>query len=70
MKSIEQAQREVEEKVMKLKEVTAVYIGQENNKSVIKVGVETSDANIIENIPKQIDGFDVKVEKTGKFRAY
>jgi hypothetical protein len=70
MTLIEQAQKKIEEEVMKLKEVTTVYIGKENDKDVIKVGVETFDNNIIENIPKQIDGFDVKVEKTGKFRAY
>ena len=70
MKSIEQAQIEIEKEVMGLKEVTAVYIGQENNKSVIKVGVETLDASIIESIPKQIDGYDVIVEQTGKFEAH
>jgi hypothetical protein len=70
MKSIEEAQREVEEEAMKLKEVTAVYIGQENNKSVIKVGVEKFDPNLINVLPKQIDGYQVIVEETGKFEAH
>jgi hypothetical protein len=70
MKSIEQVQREIEEEVMSLKEVTTVYIGQQDNKSVIKVGVEKLDPNIIERIPTQKDGYKVIVEQTGKFRAY
>ena len=69
MKSIEQVQREIEEEVMSLKEVTTVYIGQQDNKSVIKVGVEKLDPNIIERIPTQKDGYKVIVEQTGKFEA-
>lgn len=62
MKKIEDAQKMVEKDVLGLDDITCVYIGEKDNKEVIKVGIKKKDSDITKRIPKQVEGYDVEVE--------
>ena len=68
-KKIEKVQEGIEEELMALKDVTGVYIGEKNKKSVIKVGVKKMNPDIVKAIPKKRDGYNIVIEETGEFNA-
>ena len=61
-KKIEDVQKIVEKDVLGLDDVTCVYIGENDNKEVIKVGIKKMDSDITKRIPKRVEGYDVEVE--------
>lgn len=69
-KKIEEVQEEVEKEVMVLEDVTGVFVGEKDNKSVIKVGLKKIDPNITKRIPQEKEGYSIVVEETGEYTAY
>jgi hypothetical protein len=70
MKRIEEVQEEIEKELLPLSDITSIYIGEKNNKNVIKVGVKKMTADITKAIPKEKDGYNIEVEETGELRAF
>lgn len=56
-------------KLMKLDGVLGVAEGERDGKACIVVYVAKVSKSIMEQIPKQIEGFLVRVEESGEFRA-
>ncbi|UCE08910.1 MAG: hypothetical protein JSW07_13810 [bacterium] len=68
-KSIEQVLKDRTPKLMSMPEVVGTAQGLCNGKPCIKVFVEKMNQQVKAQIPNTIEGFDVKVEVTGMFRA-
>lgn len=68
-KSVEKAKERHEEEIMSIRGVTGIAIGQENKKSCIIVYVKEVKPEVMKAIPKEIEGFHVKIEETGEFVA-
>lgn len=68
--TIEQAQKKHQAKIMKLTGVVGIGIGEVKTKKVIKVMVEKRTPELEKKIPKQIEGYPVVIEETGKIQAF
>jgi hypothetical protein len=56
-------------RLMSMSGVISVGIGLDENKNpVIIIGIETDDAELISRLPQQLEGYQVRVQKTGKIR--
>jgi len=64
MKKIEEVQKIVEKDVLGLDDVVSVYVGEKDEKEVIKVGIKNIDSDTTRRIPRQVEGYDVEVEYT------
>ena len=62
MKKIEEVQKIIEKDVLGLEDVTGVYIGEKDNKEIIKVGIKNMDSENIRRIPRQVEGYDIEFE--------
>ena len=67
--SVKKAKELHEERIMSISGVTGIAIGQEDKKSCIIVYVKEAKPEVIKAIPKEIEGFHVKIEETGEFVA-
>ncbi len=68
--TIEQAQKKHQAKIMKLTGVVGIGIGEVRTEKVIKVMVVKRTPELEKKIPKQIEGFQVVIEETGKIQAF
>jgi len=67
--SVEKAKEMHEEEIMSISGVTGVAVGQEDEKPCIIVYVKEIKPGVTKAIPKEIEGFHVKIEETGEFVA-
>jgi hypothetical protein len=68
--TIEQAQKKHQAKIMKLTGVVGIGIGEVRTEKVIKVMVVKRTPELEKKIPKQIEGYPVVIEETGKIQAF
>lgn len=68
--TIEQAQKKHQAKIMKLTGVVGIGIGEVKTEKVIKVMVDKRTPELEKKIPKQIEGYPVVIEETGKIQAF
>ena len=68
-KSIEQVLKDCTPELMSMPDVVGTAQGLCDGKPCIKVFVEKMSQQVKAQIPSTIEGFDVKVEVTGMFRA-
>ncbi len=69
-KPIEQVIKQHTPNLMSVPGVTGTAQGLCNGKPCIKVFVKKMNQQIKEQVPKKIEGYTVKVEETGSFRAF
>lgn len=69
-KSIAEVKSQQEESLLAIEGVEGVGIGEENNTPCIVVYVSISDEKTRQKIPKEIEGYHVKVETSGEFSAF
>lgn len=69
-KSIEQVVREHTSDLMSIPGVTGTAQGLCNQHPCIKVFVTKMNKQIKEQVPERIEGYTVKVEETGTFKAF
>ena len=67
-KPIEQVLQERSERLMALSGVVGVGQGLSPSKPYIKVYVVRKTSALLEQIPREIEGYSVVVEETGEFR--
>lgn len=70
MKKIEEVKKDLERELMPLSNISGIYIGEKDNRKVIKVGIKNKDSDSIKLIDKNRDGYDIIVEETGEYSAY
>ena len=68
---IESVRSKYEAEIMAIPGVTGIGIGEGDRPSsrVIKVYVERKNSDLEKRIPKQLEGYPVKTEATGEFKA-
>lgn len=69
MTEIEKAQEQLEKILSTMNDVTSISIGEAGGKPRLRVGVKKLNPRLRDIIPKQIQGYDVEVEETGKIKA-
>jgi len=68
-KSIEEVMNSHTEKIMTMKGVAGIYIGQlEDGKPCIVVMIKTESDELKNKIPKSLEGYPVKIEVTGEIK--
>ena len=67
--SIEEAKAKHEIRLLGLDGVEGVGIGEESAKPVIKVYVSKQTKALEASIPTKLEGYPVRIELSGKFRA-
>ncbi len=67
--TIEQVKEKHESKLMSIQGVEGVGIGEELGKPFIKVYVAKKTKSLETKIPKQMEGYPVKIEESGEFKA-
>ena len=67
---IEDVKDRHEAQLMGLKGVVGVGIGEKDKKPHIAVYVEKASQELANAIPKEIEGFKVRIEETGRFVAF
>jgi glyceraldehyde-3-phosphate dehydrogenase/erythrose-4-phosphate dehydrogenase len=67
LKKIEQVKEELEEELMPLPNITGVYIGEKDNRKVIKIGVKDINSRELNHVEKNRNGYDIILEETGNF---
>lgn len=70
LRRIEEVQEEIEKELLPISDITSIYIGEKNNKSIIKVGVKKMTPDITKVIPREKDGYEIEVEETGELSAF
>ncbi len=59
-----------EKRWLKINGVTAVGIGSDQNNAVIIITVVDNQEKVRKQIPENIDGISVKIQASGKFKAF
>ncbi len=67
--TIEQVKEKHENQLLNISGVQGVGISEESGKSVIMIYVAKKTKSLLEKIPSQIEGYPVKIEVSGEFRA-
>ncbi len=67
--TIEDVMMRHETRLMSVKDVVGVAIGEKNRKPCLVVYVAKMSPELVEAIPKQIEGFLVYIEESGEFVA-
>jgi len=68
--TIEQVKKKYEMQLLtEIDGITGIGIGDEAGKPVIKVYVEKNTKPLQEKIPRQLEGYCVRTEVTGEFKA-
>ena len=67
--TIEDVKEKHENNLMSIEGVQGVGIGEESGKPVIKIYVNKKIKSLQDKIPKQIEGYPVRIEVSGKFEA-
>lgn len=68
--SIQKVKARHEKRLMALKGVVSVGIGQDaNNEPAIIVGIDTQDLKTVKKIPKELDGYKLHVNLIGRVKA-
>jgi hypothetical protein len=67
---IEDVQLRHEQQLMNIPGVTGVGIGEQNGQPVIVIMVQQRTAELNKQLPKQLDGYGVKVEVSGEITAF
>jgi hypothetical protein len=68
--NINQVHKKYTDSLMKINGVTGVGIGKDKNKDCLVVFVKSLTSDIKKKIPKNLEGFKVKLEETGEIRAF
>jgi hypothetical protein len=66
---IEQVKEKHESELMGLQDVVGVAIGGRGKKPCIMVYVKRISPKLVKAIPKKLEGFEVRIEETGEFKA-
>ncbi len=69
MEAIKKVQEKHQQQLMSIPGVVGVGIGAVDDDLVIKVLVERKSPQLEKKIPKNLEGFPVVIEETGRFRA-
>jgi hypothetical protein len=71
LNDIESVRNKYEAEIMAIPGVTGIGIGEGNHLSsrVIKVYVDGKSSDLEKRIPKELEGYPVKTEVTGEFKA-
>ena len=69
MSTIEDVMKRHEARLMDIRNVVGVAIGEKNRKPCLVVYVAKMSPELVEAIPKQIEGFTVCTEESGEFAA-
>lgn len=65
--NIQDVKNRHESRLLAVPGVVSVGIGLDDDKSpVIIIGIETDDAELRSRLPQQLEGYQVRVQKTGK----
>lgn len=68
-RSIEQVKAKHELELMGIDGVEGVGIGEEKNELFLKVYVAKLTRKVKEQVPEQVEGYPVRIEVSGEFRA-
>ncbi|MBI4430047.1 MAG: hypothetical protein HY562_13115 [Ignavibacteriales bacterium] len=66
-KSTESVQAAIKDRLMKIKGVVGVSVGELQGKQCIKVTVDHRTRKLVKQLPKTLDGFVIVIEETGEF---
>jgi hypothetical protein len=66
---IEQVKEKHESELMGLQDVVGVAIGGGGKKPCIMVYVKRMSPELVKAIPQKLEGFEVRIEETGEFKA-
>lgn len=68
--NIQDVKNRHESQLMSMPGVVSVGIGLDEDKNpIIIIGIETDDAELRSRLPQQLEGYQVRVQHTGKVRA-
>ncbi|HEX4947627.1 MAG TPA: hypothetical protein VFZ34_13235 [Blastocatellia bacterium] len=67
---IEDVQQRHEQQLMNIPGVTAIGIGEQNGQPVIVIMVSQRTEELMQKLPQQLDGYDVRVEVSGELTAF
>lgn len=66
---VDEVRHRYEAKLMRIRGVVGVGVGRCNGTDCIKVFVMEESQEILESVPKEIEGIEVDIEETGQFRT-
>jgi hypothetical protein len=69
MESVEEVKRRHEARIMKVRGVVGVGIGQKDGKETIRIYVQEDLPKIRTKLPESLDDVPVEIVVTGSFRA-
>lgn len=67
---IEDVQQRHEQQLMAIPGVTAIGIGEQHGQPVIVIMVNQRTEELNQKLPRQLEGFGVKVEVSGELNAF